>query len=93
VEVRGASSVMYFPSFCAYAGTHGRPDSALIVVTHTSAARVYKKRFQLTHGSMQNTHQAELVAPCRQEAQQWKGQCLRPEETLGEINAWKDQFL
>jgi hypothetical protein len=30
----------------------------------------------------------------RQEAQQWKDQCLRLEETLrGEIQAWKDQFL
>jgi len=43
---------------------------------------------------MQNQHQAELVAQLRQEAQQWKEQCLRLEETLrGEIKAWKDQFL
>ncbi|KAI0246379.1 hypothetical protein BJV78DRAFT_1286456 [Lactifluus subvellereus] len=35
---------------------------------------------------MQNTHQAELVAQLQQEARQWKGQCLRLEETLrGEI--------
>ncbi|KAI9465551.1 hypothetical protein BJY52DRAFT_1383145 [Lactarius psammicola] len=41
-----------------------------------------------------NTHQAELVNQLRQEAQQWKDQCLRLEETLrGEIKAWKDQFL
>jgi hypothetical protein len=44
--------------------------------------------------STQNTHQAELVNQLRQEAQQWKDQCLRLEETLrGEIKAWKDQFL
>ncbi|KAI0004571.1 hypothetical protein BJV74DRAFT_793071 [Russula compacta] len=43
---------------------------------------------------VQNKHQAELVAQLRQEAQQWKDQCLRLEETLrGEIKAWKDQFL
>ena len=42
----------------------------------------------------QNKHQADLVAQLRQEAQQWKDQCLRLEETLrGEIKAWKDQFL
>jgi hypothetical protein len=35
-----------------------------------------------------------MIAQLRQEAQQWKDQCLRLEETLrGEINAWKDQFL
>ncbi|KAI0246880.1 hypothetical protein BJV78DRAFT_1355869 [Lactifluus subvellereus] len=44
-------------------------------------------------GPVTNTHQAELVAQLRQEAQQWRGQ-LRLEETLpGEISAWKDQFL
>ena len=43
---------------------------------------------------MQNTHQAKLVAQLWQEAQQWKGQCLRLEETLcGEVNAWKAQCL
>ena len=37
---------------------------------------------------MQKTHQAKLVAQLRQEAQQWKGQCLRLEETLcREVNA------
>jgi hypothetical protein len=42
----------------------------------------------------QNQHQAELVAQLRQEAQQWKDQCFRLEETLrGEIKSWKDQFL
>ncbi|KAF8272170.1 hypothetical protein EI94DRAFT_1796316 [Lactarius quietus] len=41
--------------------------------------------------SVVNTHQAELVNQLRQEAQQWKDQCLRLEETLrGEIKAWKD---
>ncbi|KAH8989675.1 hypothetical protein EDB86DRAFT_2942588 [Lactarius hatsudake] len=36
----------------------------------------------------------ELINQLRQEAQQWKDQCLRLEETLrGEIKAWKDQFL
>ena len=39
---------------------------------------------------MQNTHQVEVVAQLRQEAQQWKG--LRLEETLrGEIKVWKYQ--
>jgi hypothetical protein len=41
-----------------------------------------------------NKHQAELIAQLRQEAQQWKDQCLRLEESLrGEIKSWKDQFL
>ena len=31
---------------------------------------------------MQNTHQAEPIAQLRQEAQLWKGQCLRLEEIL-----------
>jgi hypothetical protein len=43
---------------------------------------------------LQNKHQAELIAKLRQEAQQWKDQCLRLEEALrGEIKAWQDQFL
>ena len=42
----------------------------------------------------QNRHQAELITQLRQEAQQWKDQCLRLEESLrGEIKSWKDQFL
>jgi hypothetical protein len=46
------------------------------------------------HSTTQNKHQAELIAQLSQEAQQWKDQCLRLEETLrGEIKAWKDQFL
>ena len=35
-----------------------------------------------------------MITQLRQEAQQWKDQCLHLEETLrGEINAWRDQFL
>jgi len=46
------------------------------------------------HYTTQNKHQAELIAQLRQEAQQWKDQCLRLEESLrGEIKSWKDQFL
>jgi hypothetical protein len=46
------------------------------------------------HYPTQNKHQAELIAQLRQEAQQWKDQCLRLEESLrGEIKSWKDQFL
>ena len=46
------------------------------------------------HSTTQHKHQDELIAQLRQEAQQWKDQCLRLEETLrGEIKAWKDQFL
>ena len=42
----------------------------------------------------QNKVQADLIAQLRQEAQQWKDQCLRLEESLrGEIKSWKDQFL
>ncbi|KAI0248250.1 hypothetical protein BJV78DRAFT_1284957 [Lactifluus subvellereus] len=68
-------------------------DKALVVVRHTSAARVYKS-FQPTHRLDAEHSPSELVARLRQEAQQWKDQCLRLEETLrGEINTWKDQFL
>ncbi|KAI0252161.1 hypothetical protein BJV78DRAFT_1153918 [Lactifluus subvellereus] len=68
-------------------------DRALIVVRHTSAARVYK--FPTDPGVRCRTPtKAELVVQLREETQQWKVQCLRLEETFrGEINAWKDQFL
>ncbi|KAA1469922.1 hypothetical protein DENSPDRAFT_835613 [Dentipellis sp. KUC8613] len=41
-----------------------------------------------------NSHLADLVAQLRDEAQQWKDQCLRLEETSRqEIQDWKEQFL
>lgn len=57
-------------------------------------AEVDKWKSEANNAIVVNTHQAELVNQLRQEAQQWKDQCLRLEETLrGEIKAWKDQFL
>ncbi|KAH9049973.1 hypothetical protein EDB84DRAFT_1555914 [Lactarius hengduanensis] len=57
-------------------------------------AEVDKWKSEANKAIVVNTHQAELINQLRQEAQQWKDQCLRLEETLrGEIKAWKDQFL
>lgn len=62
--------------------------------TQVWVAEVDKWKSEADRASVVNTHQAELVNQLRQEAQQWKDQCLRLEETLrGEIKAWKDQFL
>ncbi|KAH9009086.1 hypothetical protein EDB84DRAFT_1571489, partial [Lactarius hengduanensis] len=57
-------------------------------------AEVDKWKSEANKAIVVNTHQAELINQLRQEAQQWKDQCLRLEETLrGEIKPWKDQFL
>ncbi|KAI0252173.1 hypothetical protein BJV78DRAFT_1361097, partial [Lactifluus subvellereus] len=62
--------------------------------TRVWVAEVDKWKSEADRALIVNTHQAQLVARLRQEAQQWKDQCLRQEETLrGEINAWKDQLL
>ncbi|KAI9443161.1 hypothetical protein H4582DRAFT_1922820 [Lactarius indigo] len=62
--------------------------------TQVWVAEVDKWKSEANKAIVVNTHQAELVNQLRQEAQQWKDQCLRLEETLrGEIKAWKDQFL
>ncbi|KAI0252397.1 hypothetical protein BJV78DRAFT_352943 [Lactifluus subvellereus] len=62
--------------------------------TRVWVAEVDKWKSEVDRVLIMNTHQAELIAQLRQEAQQWKDQCLRLEETLrGEIKTWKDQFL
>ncbi|KAN0139816.1 hypothetical protein V8E53_002478 [Lactarius tabidus] len=72
-------------------------DDALVDLkeqTQVWVSEVDKWKSEADRASVVNTHQAELVNQLRQEAQQWKDQCLRLEETLrGEIKAWKDQFL
>ena len=71
-----------------------KTDRALIMVRHTSVARVYKSPTDLQVRCRTLTHQGELVAQLRQEAQQWKGQCLRLEETVRRgFKAFKGQFL
>ncbi|KAI0252356.1 hypothetical protein BJV78DRAFT_348970 [Lactifluus subvellereus] len=62
--------------------------------TRVWVAELDKWKSEADRALIVNTHQAELVAQLRQEAQQWKDQCLRLEETLREeIKTWKDQFL
>ncbi|KAI0304471.1 hypothetical protein B0F90DRAFT_1815794 [Multifurca ochricompacta] len=62
--------------------------------TRVWLAEVDKWKAEVDRASAVSAHQAELVVQLRQEAQQWKDQCLRLEEILrGEIKSWKDQFL
>ncbi|THH14144.1 hypothetical protein EW146_g6159 [Bondarzewia mesenterica] len=55
---------------------------------------IEKWKVAVDKADIANSHQTELIAQLRREAQQWKEQCLRLEETSRqEIKDWKDQFL
>lgn len=53
----------------------------------------YRPPFSYAVGN-QSKHQVETISQLRQEARQWKDQCLRLEESSRrEAQDWKEQFL
>ncbi|KAI0055584.1 hypothetical protein BV25DRAFT_1921693 [Artomyces pyxidatus] len=76
-----------------------RDDAVAAVYETKKQEQSWKQELEKWKGEVDkadivNAHQAELVAQLRREAQQWKEQCLRLQETSrGEIQDWKEQFL
>ena len=73
------------PSHCHTLGKPSRTDRAVLSLPSNVSLITYCRQIQ---------HHLETIGQLRQEATQWKNQCLRLEETSRqEAISWKEQFL